>query len=340
MPNIQSNNNSSSMQQTCLRSQKMRNLSGDNDGSEYGCKNNVSNCIFYQNKCLSKTSLALYTFQDNVGIENEKLFWCEKVIDSNDNKCKYDGIKCANRLCSDSATASFYTDFDYKSYLKTCKTDDYGCVDTSSSCNTVSGNQAFREQMLDNSGNDYYKSNTAVVTYGNCQVRTFYDNVFAKSDRYCNIWMKDCVTRENVVYRKIDLVLNIEVQKLNVKHSNSIHIMKMPTKLMYIYYVLECHPIRRIVTVKIESAQTIQLQLQMMNANLIWMDVQQKEQDVFRNFSIAQLTEELEILVVTLWNQVAMIIVTMQKMQQKHQTAKSRIVAIFKELTTKTVTMK
>ncbi|CAD8123287.1 unnamed protein product [Paramecium sonneborni] len=126
--------------------------------------------------------------------------------------------------------------------------------------------KAFREQMLDNSGNDYYKSNTAVVTYGNCQVRTFYDNVFAKSDGYCNIWMKDCVTRENVVYRKIDLVLNIEVQKLNVKHSNSIHIMKMPTKLMYIYYVLECHPIRRIVSVKIESAQTIQLQLQMMNA--------------------------------------------------------------------------
>ncbi|CAD8055987.1 unnamed protein product [Paramecium sonneborni] len=169
----------------------------DNEGNEYGCKNNVSGCIYYQNKCISKTSCALYTFPDTIINENEKQSWCEEVIDSNDNKCKYDGTKCANRLCSDSATARYYTDFDCKSYLKTCKTDGYGCIDASSNCNTVSGNQTFCELMLDNSGYNYCKSNAAVVAYGNCQVRTCYDNVSAKSDGDCEIWMKDCVTRGN-----------------------------------------------------------------------------------------------------------------------------------------------
>ncbi|CAK67723.1 unnamed protein product (macronuclear) [Paramecium tetraurelia] len=166
----------------------------DNDGDETGCKSNVAGCLYYQTKCIVKTTCASYTVQADLST-TEKKAWCEGVTDTSDNKCKWDGTKCAARTCSDDATAKFYTNYDCKNYLKTCKTNGSKCIDDTSQCNTLTGNQNYCQYLFDNTAKDLCKVNTAAVTSGACQTRTCYDNVASQSDSECDSWMKGCVTR-------------------------------------------------------------------------------------------------------------------------------------------------
>lgn len=64
---------------------------------ETGCSSNASGCVFYQNKCITKKGCSSYTLQTDLPGDTEKQAWCEGVTDSSDNKCKWDGSKCAAR---------------------------------------------------------------------------------------------------------------------------------------------------------------------------------------------------------------------------------------------------
>ncbi|CAK67225.1 unnamed protein product (macronuclear) [Paramecium tetraurelia] len=164
----------------------------DNDASATDCANNASGCLYYLNKCIFIGVCASYIPQGADDATQQT--WCEGVLNSSGDLCAWhsESKKCKDRICSDK---SFQTNFDCRSYIKTCKTNGTTCVDSSANCNLNKGSSEFCKSLLDSTGKDRCRISAATSLQQACINKNCYDNVTATSDSECDSYLSGCVTR-------------------------------------------------------------------------------------------------------------------------------------------------
>ncbi|CAD8122988.1 unnamed protein product [Paramecium sonneborni] len=166
------------------------------------CNKYVTGCVYYNNKCYAASSTCAYTTDGSTAIS-----FCNGIKNTNGDFCTADAntdATCRQRACTDSATVSFQTHLECKTYYSLCKSDGQGCIDSSVTCGTQTGYLDFCNWAFDTDNKSTCAKGTLATTDASCTKLTCEMNVTATTDSECQSFHSDCLTKGNGCIHKTE----------------------------------------------------------------------------------------------------------------------------------------
>ncbi|CAK64749.1 unnamed protein product (macronuclear) [Paramecium tetraurelia] len=157
------------------------------------CKKYANGCIYYNSKCYTLSATCAYS----TGGTNAVSF-CNNLKNTGGDYCTADAdtdANCKDRTCTDTATNSFQTHDECKTYHSTCKSDGQGCILASKTCTQQSGYLSFCEWALDTNNKSTCAKGTADTNSAACTKLACELNVTATSDSECQQFNSDCLNK-------------------------------------------------------------------------------------------------------------------------------------------------